>query len=293
MQLPISEAFEVYRRDFIVYNNQSKKTEEMHGLALKSLLMFLGDSPIQSLTFQDIRNWKEHLLKTKGQNTVRGYILKLRVVMAYLKKLGYDVVDPDIIGVPKREQVQVGFISETDVCRLLDAVFEPRSGYSTTNRYRNRAVVSLLYASGIRVSELCRINISDLKDDLTFTVVGKRGKPRLCFFDTRTKYYIDEYINRHRGDNIPALFLSDQTGARMSVGTVQEIFRIGRKRAGFTAPIHPHTMRHSYATNLLRNNTNLLYVSKFLGHTSVQTTEMYTHVVDEDLRKVYREKHTI
>lgn len=290
--LPISEAFEIYRRDFIVYNNQSKKTEEMHLLAMRALISFVGDIDIQTLTFQQIRDWKEHMERTRGQNTVRGYILKLRVVIAYLPKRGYEVLDSDVIGVPKRKQTVVEFIPENDVRRLIEAAYEPRAGYDTVNRYRNRAVISLLYASGIRVSELVKMNISDIQKDGTFTVIGKGDRPRLCFIDERTIDYINAYLEL-RDDNEVALFLSEQTGKRMTAGVVQLMFRHVRKYAGFKQPIHPHTLRHSYATNLLRNNTNLIYVRDFLGHTSVQTTEMYTHVVNEDLRRIYKEKHTI
>lgn len=290
--LTLSEAFEIYRRDYIVYRNQSPKTEEMHLLALKSLVSFLGDVPLPLLSFQNVRDWKEYLEKSKGKNTVRGYILKLRVVLAFMQKNGYKVLDPDVIGVPKRQSLQIDFITEDEVTQLIEASFEPRMGYAKISRYKNRAVISLLYASGIRVSELCRINRSDLQRDNSFTVVGKGDKIRLCFLDERTRRYISDYLEL-RTDNDPSLFLSDQTGKRITVGTVQEIFRVARVRAGFTRPIHPHTMRHSYATNLLRNNTNLLYVSKFLGHSSVQTTEMYTHVVDEDLRREYLSNHTV
>lgn len=288
----ISDAFEIYRRDYIVYQGQSKKTEEMHLLSLKSLRGFLGDIPLKDLTFQNVRDWKEHIGKDKTQNTVRGYILKLRVVLEFMRLRGYECINHQVIAIPKKQSTPVDFINEEDVAKLIEAVFKVKAGYTTTNRYRNRAVISLLYASGLRVSELCRMNISDIQRDNTFTVVGKRGKVRLCFLDDRTKTYIQEYL-KLRKDNNPALFLSDLTSQRVSASTVQKIFRVARVKAGFTRPIHPHTMRHSFATNLLRNNTNLLYVKEFLGHTSVQTTEMYTHVVNEDLRRIYLEKHTL
>lgn len=93
-----------------------------------------------------------------------------------------------------------------------------------------------------------------------------------------------------RSDNNPALFIGN-LGRRITKDNIAVMFRVNSRRSGISA--HPHTMRHSYATNLLKNNTNLLFVSKFLGHSSVQTTEMYTHCVDEDLRAIYNQKHTI
>lgn len=272
--------------------NQSKKTEEMHVLACAWLIDLLGDIQISDLTFQDVRNWKEWMEKTKSINTVRGYIIKLRVVVAFISRRGYKVLDPELIGVPKRKTMKVDFLTEDEVSRLIDASFEPRAGYSASARYRNRAIIALLYASGIRVSELCSLNISDMRIEGSFTVIGKGDKSRPCFHDSRSAYYIKEYLRLYRGDNNTALFLSDQTSERISSGTVQMVFRIARRQGGFEQPIHPHTMRHSFATNLLRNNTNLLYVRDFLGHSSIQTTEMYTHIVNRDLEEIYAKKHT-
>lgn len=290
--LRISEAFEVYRLDYIVYRNQSQRTEEMHNLALKALLAYAGDILIKDLTFDMIRKWKDHMQKTKSINTTRGYIIKLRVVLGHIRLKGYKALNPELVGVPKRKTSVVEFITPDEVQTLLDCVFKPQAGYSTLNRYRNRAIIALLYSSGIRVSELCALNKLSIRDDNTFTVIGKGDKSRLCFIDTRAMTAIKEYLEL-RSDNCDALFISDLTGKRVSSGVVQMIFRYARQKAGFEKDIHPHTLRHSFATNLLRNNTNLVYVRDFLGHSSVQTTEMYTHVTNPDLQKIYLEKHTI
>lgn len=293
MSIKISEAFEMYRLEKIVYSNQSEKTEEMNRCAMKALIEFTGDIPIVDLTFDTIRKWKEHLSVSRSQNTVRGYIIKLRVVLKHLLLRGCTgIVNPELVGVPKRKTVVVDFVTPEEVNRLIDAVFDSYD-YTNINRYRNRAIISLLYASGIRNDELCRLNRTSLQmGDNQFTVIGKGDKARLCFFDSRTKHFINTYLEM-RTDRNPALFLSEFTSDRISHGTVQEIFRNAANKANFDRPIHPHTMRHSFATNLLKNNTNLVYVRDFLGHTSIQTTECYIHVVNQDLKKIYQEKHTI
>jgi integrase/recombinase XerD len=293
-KLLISEAFEVYRLEYIVFRNQSAKTEEMSVGAMNALISFVGDIPITDLTFDVVRKWKTHLEKTRGQNTVRGYIIKLRVVLKHLILRGHEgILNPEIVGVPKRLRTVIDYLTPEEVNTLIDAVFKPGEGYTKINRYRNRALISFLYASGVRNSELCQLNRSSLHfEDNTFTVVGKGNKPRLCFFDDRAKKHIEEYLEL-REDEHPALFLSELTGGRISNGTVQMIFRNAHKKAGINKPIHPHTMRHSFATNMLKNNTNIVHVRNFLGHESVQTTEMYMHIVDEDLREVYKTKHTI
>jgi integrase/recombinase XerD len=254
--ISISEAFELYRLEYIVYRNQSPKTEEMNHLVMKSLIAYLGDSLMSELTFDKVRKWKEELTKTKSTNTVRGYIIKLRVVLGHLRLRGYNVLNPDLVGVPKRKTVVVEFITTEEVNSLIDCVFKPQNGYSTLNRYRNRAIVALLYASGIRVSELCSLNRLSIRPDGSFTMIGKGDSARLCFIDDRAALYIKEYLDR-RTDNDPSLFISELTGKRISKDTVQAIFRNARIKAGFEKMVHPHTLRHSFATNLLQNNTNL------------------------------------
>lgn len=292
LRVLISEAFEVYRLEHIVYLNQSKRTEEMSLGACKDLIKFTGDIPIEHLTFDVVRKWKEDLEKTKASGTVRGYIIKLRVVLKHLARKGKkDILNFEMIGVPKAEPGVIDFLELEEVERLIDIAFRPSPGYSQLNRYRNRAIISFLFSSGVRVTELCNIDTGMLRSDNTFTIKGKGKKVRLCFIDERTREYIDEYLQL-RHDDSPVLFLN-RIGRRMNRAGVEAIVSNLGKKAGFTRPITPHKLRHSYATDLLRNNTNLLYVSKFLGHKSVQTTEMYTHVVDEDLRHLYTNKHTV
>lgn len=286
----LSAAFEAYRTDVIVFKNQSRKTEENHNICLRALLVFFGDVPIESLSFPMVRDWKAELDKRRSPETVRNYIIKLRVVLAFCQSSGVPCLSPDQVAVPKRTDKVPDFVTKEQVAQLIVACDAPRS--RRINRLRNKAIISLLYASGIRVSELCNLNRGDIKPDGTFTVIGKGGKARLCFVDERTQWYIEEYLQA-RPDNNMALFVSDQKIARITSGGVQEVFKFARKRSGISTPIHPHTMRHSFATNLLRNNANIRYVQTLLGHSSLETTQMYTHVVNTDLEKVYREFHTI
>lgn len=292
--LSITEAFELYRVEQIVYKNESARTEEMHGLVLKLLLEFFGgDMPISELTFDQIRKWKEWMQKNKKPNTVRGYIIKLRVVIKHLQLKGYPVINHELIGIPKRDATVVDFLEVDEVKKLIQASFKKSNGYSRFKRYRNRAMLSLLYSSGIRNGELCAINACQIKPgDNTFTIIGKGNKPRLCFMDDETHKYIDEYMAL-RKDNAPALFISEQNkGARISNEVVQMVVKNCAEKAGLRKSVHPHTLRHTFATDLLRNNTNIVYVKEFLGHENIQTTMTYTHVVDEDLRAVHAKSHT-
>lgn len=274
----LSEASDLYKKDCIIFRNQSRKTEENHDVAMRALIGFVGDMHVEDLTFEMIRDWKIHLDNGRSPVTVRCYIIKLRVVLVHLYNIGLKVINPDSIPVPKRVEKVPEFLTKEQVAHLIDC----------TDRIKNKAIVSLLYASGIRVSELCALNRGQWHDDDTFTVVGKGGKPRLCFMDERTTKLLNLYY-ASRTDNNPAAFLTDG-GRRIIPWTVQETFKTIRKRSGINC--HPHTLRHSFATDLLMNNANLFHVSKMLGHAQLNTTATYLHVVDNDLKRIHQLHHT-
>ncbi len=274
----LSEAFEAYR-EIIVFKNQSPKTEENHLVCQKALISYFGDIKVCNLTYPMIREWKAHLEKTRCTNTVRNYIIKLRVVLEYLKGEGLECVDPDIVPVPSRQNKIPIYLTEQQVTKLINS----------SSKLRNKALISLLYASGIRVSELCQLDKGDIRNN-SFTVVGKGNKPRLCFIDPRTQKLLKAYLNSRR-DNYPFLFTGKFPCHRLTPGNVQEVFRHLSNKTGLYAT--PHTMRHSFATNLLKNNMNIRYVQSLLGHNSLDTVAIYTHVVDKDLQREYNRKHTI
>jgi integrase/recombinase XerC len=287
--MTLTEAFDAYARDVILFRNQSRKTEENHFIAMRSLVAFAGDIEIGELTFAHVRNWKQHLDRSRSTETVRNYIIKVRVVLAYLQQSGHDVLNPDRIPVPKRTDKVPNFLHKDDVAKLIEIALKPAAGYAALNRQRNAALVSFMYASGTRISECLSLNRDSIREDGSFSIVGKGGKARLCFTDERTKALLMCYLAT-RSDNLTPLFLSHQTSRRMTPGNVQEVFRLLSRKSGIK--VHPHTLRHSFATNLLETNTNLFHVSKMLGHAQLTTTQQYLHVIDHDLKKVYEAHHT-
>lgn len=276
--MTMTEAFESYRLDCIVFKNQSRKTEENHLVCLRSLKAYFGDIHIEQLTFEMVRKWKIHLDSKCSPATVRNYIIKLRVVLAYLRAQGRTTLDPDLIPVPKRVEKVPEYLTKEQVAVCIVG----------TKRIKNKAIVSFLYGSGVRISEMCALDRGQIRES-RFTVIGKGGKPRLCFVDKRTEKLLGLYLAT-RTDNHPALFLTD-AGARISPGVVQETFKSIRRSTGIE--VSPHTLRHSFATDLLKNNANMRYVQAMLGHSSLQTTQVYTHVVDNDLEAVYKAHHKI
>lgn len=244
---------------------------------MKGLIKYFGDLDIEMLEFSMIRDFKSSLDRTRASETVRNYIVRLRVVLGYLRDRGSNCLPPEQVPIPKRRDKVPVYLSKEQVSECINS----------TKRVKNKAIVSLLYASGIRVSELCAMNRGDIHEDC-FTIIGKGGKARLCFIDERTKIYLALYLET-RIDNNTALFLCDG-GTRIKPKTIQDTFISIRKQTGYEC--HPHTMRHSFATNLLETNTNLYHVSRMLGHAQLSTTQQYLHVVDPDLKKVYAEHHT-
>jgi len=280
--LLLSVAFTGYARDVIAFRNQSAKTEEHHFVTLKSLVGYLGDIPVSSLSFEHIRDWKLSLEKRNlSAITIRGYLIKLRVVLGYLNSKGYNVLPPEQIPLPKRIDTVPSVITPEQVQLLINS----------TRKARNKAIISMLYSTGLRVSELCALNRIDIQENY-FTVIGKGGKSRICFIDKRTRRLLERYLAK-RCDNDPALFISPLIGARITPGGVQELFKYARKKAGFDFPVHPHTLRHSFATNMMINGIDLYQLSKLMGHSSIQTTSVYLHLNDKHLAEDYKKYHSV
>lgn len=279
--MTISEAFDLYRDDYIRLKNQSKRTEEMHEGCKRLLLTNMEDKPIEELSLYDIRCWSEELRKRRSINTIRVYIIRLRAVLAYLNIRDIPCLDARLVPVPQREATVPTFLSEEEVSAMID------HSYSL----RNAFVISLIYSSGIRLSELIRLNRDQIRDR-RFTVIGKGNKPRLCFIDQRTELLMRKYL-RSRSDHDSALVVSEEFKHRMTATNIQLLVRNSATRAGIYKKVTPHTLRHSFATNFLKNNGNMRYLSDLLGHSSMETTMMYAHVVNNDLQNAYEKYHTI
>ena len=279
----LSEAFELYREDFIVPKNQSFKTEEAHILCMKSLIGFFGDIEMEDLTREKIRQWRQSVLRRC--KTDRNHVIKLRVVLAYLIDEGYDVVSPNKIPVPKRDAPIVNFLTPDQVKLFINSV----DSRTRLTNVRNKAIISLLYSSGIRVDELCRLDKGDVTGKNFFTIRSKGGVAAPSFIDHRTQVYIMTYL-RMRNDNNPALFLSENRN-RIRPGNVQEVFAHLSSITGLKAT--PHSVRHSFATNLLRNGADIRHVQRFLKHRSIQSTAIYTHVMDAELEGLHKKFHTV
>ena len=276
----LSEAFDAYLSDRIQMRGQSTRTEELHTVCKRLALEALGDLSVSELDIGSVRRFSDHIRKTRQQNTVRVYMVRFRAVIGYLNILGIPTIRAELVTLPKRQDVVPVFLTGSEVSAMIACAYNVRNAF----------IISLLYSSGIRLSELISLNRGQIVDR-SFTVIGKGHKPRLCFIDERTEQLMDVYLSS-RHDNCDALVVSFEHKQRMTATNIQLLIRNSANRAGIKKKVTPHTLRHTFATNFLRNNGNMRYLSSLLGHASMDTTAMYAHVVDVDLRKQYEAYHS-
>ena len=287
--MKISEAFDLYKNNYMLLKQRSKRTLENQDLVKRYLLESVGDIELNELTVENVSKWlKEHReyklpngeIRRRKVNTLRNDLARVRVVLRYMRALGYDCLDPELLPVPKREESIRCYLTAEEVTAMIDSACN----------LRNKVVISLLYSSGIRLSEMISLNRDSIVNR-SFQVVGKGRKARLCFIDKRTEELLEQYLAQ-RHDNCDALIISYKYKSRMTPTNVQLLVKNSAKRAGITKKVTPHVLRHSFATNFLQNNGNIRYLSTMLGHSSVDTTLIYTHVVDNDLYAQYSSFHS-
>lgn len=277
----ISQAFDSYQKNYMAIRHQSIRILETHEVCKRSLIYTIGDKDMADISIADVSKWIKELQKHRCLNTVRNYITRLRVVADYMALLDVPSIKSALIPIPKREPTIPAFLTAHEVEEMIERSYSVRNAF----------VISLLYSSGIRLSEMIQLNRGQIVDR-SFTVIGKGKKARLCFIDRRTQRLMRQYL-RTRTDRCDALIVSVQHKERMTPTNVQLIVKNSAKRAGINKKVTPHTLRHSFATNFLKNNGNMRYLSAMLGHASMDTTMMYAHVVDNDLKAQYEKYHTI
>ena len=279
--MKISEAFDAYKNNYMFYKSHSVRVLQNHDYVKDKLIASTGDIQIEKLTMDDVHKWASEIMVGRAWNTVRNDIVRLRSVLKFVNLRGGKCLNHELIPVPKREETKRDYLTEEEVTLMIDK----------SKRLRNKLVISLLYSSGIRLSELISLDRTSIQHR-KFQVVGKGSKLRICFIDERTEKLMNEYLNT-RDDDCPALIVSYLHRERMTPTNIQLIVKLAAKNAGIEKHVTPHVLRHSFATNFIRNNGNIRYLSVMMGHASVNTTAIYSHVVDNDLEKQYKKYHTV
>lgn len=240
-------------------------------------------------------------LKSNLQKTTQDYyLIALRGLLSYFADKDITALPPDKIKLGKsRRNAKINFLTLEQIEKLLLA-----PDLSTVAGLRDRAILESLFSTGLRVSELIKLNREQInlgtftnnrKKDLELVIVGKGNHPRVVYLSERSIKWLIRYLDK-RHDDDPALFInlrsSTADSRRLSVRSVELMIKKYCMIKGLPITTTPHTIRHSYATDLLEQGVDLRTIQEFLGHKNLVTTQVYTHVTNKHLRDVHRAFHS-
>lgn len=294
------------KTDFLEYleieQNRSQKTIQNYDHYLTRLLDFAGDIEIKDIDAELIRKWRLWLnrLGTNtsdelGKSTQNYHLIALRSFLKYCAKRDIPALSADKVELARTVRKQVTFLNEDELKRIFE-----QPDLNTINGVRDRAILELLFSSGLRVSELVGLDRDHINlKRLEFMVRGKGQKDRPIFISTEAAKWIEHYLSQ-RQDTAKPLFVRysgtravDLSGNfhRLTARSVQRIVARSALLVGITKHVSPHTLRHSFATDLLMNGADIRSVQAMLGHSNIATTQIYTHVTDPHLKNIHEKFH--
>ena len=301
----LSEALADFLEHLEVEGGRSPRTIENYKLYLERFIDFAGDIDVAKITSETIRKYRLWLNRYKNSNTgeellliTQNYhLIALRGLLTYLSQRDIPSLAADKIILPKTVRKQVTFLHYDEVVRLIEQIpLDNEPGL------RDRAIIELLFSSGLRVSELVNLNRDHINlARREFMVRGKGQKDRPVFVSMSATEHVKNYLDA-RSDSLPALFISYSRRLtkpsvsgdyrRLGARSIQRMVSHYARLAGITKHVSPHTMRHSFATDLLMNGADLRAVQSMLGHSNIATTQIYTHVTDQHLKDVHERFHS-
>jgi len=304
--------------DFLDYceieKGLSSKTQENYARFLKKFFAWLQSVDLANLKPQDLTSdhiWRYKVYlsrhqdprtkKTLKKSTQNYYLIALRSLLDFFVEKNIASLPPSKIKLAKdRADKEIKFLKLEQLARLLEA-----PDTSTDIGRRDRAILETLFSTGLRVAELAALNRDQVKireqtEDLEIAIIGKGDKIRTVYFSQRAVKALREYLNK-RFDLDEALFINYRRGSekklgdesrRLTVKSIEDIVKKYVKISGLPVMATPHTLRHSFATDLLNQGVDLRTVQEFLGHSNIATTQIYTHVTNKQLRDIHREVHS-
>lgn len=306
-------AIEKAAKEFLEYleleRNASVRTQRNYKFYLDRFIGYADVASPKDITLEKVKQFRLHLNKLENprgvdaglKKTTQNYhLIALRSFLKYLVQQDVQTLAPEKIVLAKQEERQVSVLEPDELERFLEGPLETVRDEKTA--YRDKAILETLFSTGLRVSELSALTRDqvNLKKD-EHTIRGKGKKLRLVFFSEDARHWIAEYLKKRHDDN-SALFVrhdrASQIGKHekeevspLTPRSIQRIVHQYAKRAGITKKITPHTLRHTYATDLLMNGADIRSVQSLLGHASITTTQIYTHITNQQLKDVYRAFH--
>ncbi len=305
-----------YLRTFLEYieieKGRSPLTIRNYEFYLQRFIDWAKDPDPATITLDTIHKYRLYLnrLENREQGTLRKttqnyHLIALRSFLRFLEKRDVPTFSPEKIELAKQGTREVSFLENEDLDRLLRA--PDASDARPLIRARDKAILELFFSTGMRVSELAalqRDQINLKRDELS--IRGKGDKLRIVFLSGRSRAAIKEYLELREDEN-PSLFIRHDRAApnpdtiedaNREVGpltprSVERLVRFYATAAGIPKKVSPHTLRHSFATDLLMNGADIRSVQSLLGHTSITTTQIYTHVTNRQLRDVHKAFHGV
>lgn len=284
-----------------IEQNRSQKTIENYRHYLQRFLDWTKVQKPSDIDLDLVRKYRIHLNRfsepRKGELkkiTQNYHVIALRNFLKYLAKRDIHTLSPEKIEVGKNPSQEIEFLEPEELERLLE-----NADGTSLRGLRDRAILELLFSTGLRVSELT----STQRDQINlgrqeFSVRGKGGKIRIVFISDSAKRALEAYLKK-RFDIDPSLFIriakngapDQEENKRLTPRSVQRIVKYYASKAGIVKDVHPHTLRHSFATDLLANGADIRSVQAMLGHSSITTTQIYTHITNQQLKDIHKKFH--
>lgn len=300
----LETAIEKYLEHLEIEKGVSKRTLANYKRYLIDFLSFSKPVSPTSINKEIVRSYRLFLSRRTRRDgaplkrvTQNYYLIALRGLLRYLsRKEGLDVISADLIELPKEEEALVKVLQSDGLEKLLQA-----PDTKSVKGKRDRAILELLFSTGMRVSELVSLDCKDINlKTREIAVIGKGGKVRVVFISDSAASAVIEYIGT-REDEWEPLFiryagkktqlLKDGEDLRLTARSIQRMIKKYALKAGLVVTPTPHTLRHTFATELLQAGADIRAVQEMLGHKDISTTQIYTHITNPQLKKVHRKYH--
>ncbi len=292
-----------YLKNFLIYleveKNFSKHTIRAYNSDILGFLIWLDDTKIEETNHTKLKDYLVFIQKFNySKTTLSRKIASIRTFYRFLYRERIIESNPaNSVHAPKRNKSLPKFLSKEEIEQILNNI-----KIDTPAGFRNRTILELLYATGMRVSELSNLNFGNLNlDENEITVLGKGNKERIVLVSSRAKDFLNKYINTVRymivedglkpEQNEDSPVFINKTGYRLQTQSIRAALNDIVKKIELPKKVTPHVFRHSFATKLLENGADLRVVQELLGHASISNTQIYTHVSTERLKAVYDSTH--
>ncbi len=286
----------------------SNKTQETYGRFLKKFITWLNDNSLQNLKPHELTDehvWKFRVYLSKQTNykkepikkTTRNYyLIAIRALLGYFADRNIRSLPPEKIKLTKeKKEKSLKFLKVEQINKLIES---PNT--STIVGLRDRAILETLFSTGARVAELVNLDRSQVKIQLDaeiieVSIVGKGNHPRTIYLSNRAIKALHDYL-KTRDDKEKPLFIRykgpEKSSKRLTTRSIENIVKKYAKKSGISIMTTPHTLRHSYATDLLSKGVDLRIIQEFLGHRSIATTQIYTHITSQKLKEIHKKFHS-